>query len=165
MMNGPRPSSRFHHLNLSARLLFLIAFAAAMPLQAGQETGKPPGKAAAEAAEGVSPKEMAILRKHYQWKKDETLPADYSLEALLKVMDDSADNTLELEDYDWQARKLVIALMVVGDQRFAKELDGRAVPVQREAITMLAPLWEKYGLHYPEVQEIAAAMARLEPAS
>jgi len=145
-------------------IVFLAILATAPLLPAQTEADPPQKNVAAEAAKGVNPKEMGVLIKHYQWKKDEALPREYSLEALLKVMDDSADNTLELEDYDWQARKLVVALMVVGDRRFAKELDGRAVPVQKEAITMLAPLWEKYALHYPEVQEIAAALRRSEAA-
>ncbi len=114
--------------------------------------------------EGVNARELEVLKKHYKWKKSDEFPKGYTLEELYKIMDDSTDNTLELEDYDWQVRKLVVALMVVGDKAFAKELDGRAVPVQKEAITMLAPLWEKYKLHYPEVEQLAAAIKQLPEA-
>jgi len=158
---------------MNTRLLIVAAALTGMGLCAKAEE-KPPaassasavstvpaGSAGTEAAEGLSPREKEVLRKHYQWKKGESLPTAYSLEELHRIMDDSADNTLELEDYDWQVRKLVIALMVTGDRRFAKELDGRAVPVQKEAITMLRPLWEKHQLRYPEVEEIAAAIKRL----
>lgn len=111
--------------------------------------------------EGVSAREMEVLKKHYKWKKSDQLPKGYTLKELYTIMDDSADNTLEMEDYDWQLRKLVVALMVVGDKAFAKELDGRAVPIQKEALQMLTPLWEKYKLHYPKTEELAAAIKRL----
>lgn len=110
----------------------------------------------------VSPAEMQVLVKHYRWKKDGEFLVNPSLEEICKVMDDCADNTLELEDYDWQARKAVALLMVIGDKRFAKELDGRAVSVQREVVLMIKPLWEKYGLRYPETERIAAALKYAE---
>lgn len=148
---------------MALKYALAAAVLAVSPLLAN-ETGHPTTEMVLPAAspKGISAKEMAVLKKLYRWSKEDTIPKSYTLSELHKIIDDCADNTLEREDYDYQVRKVAMALMVVGDKAFAKELDGRAVSVQKEAAQMLKRLWKKYKLRYPATEAIANAALQSE---
>jgi hypothetical protein len=105
------------------------------------------------AARGIGPEEQRVLVAHYYWSADSALPS-YTSEQLGALLRASADPTLDGEAAEAQMSKVVVALASVGDDRFSQALAQQPDGVKRAVARHVSDLWRRYGLRYPETQDL-----------
>ena len=106
-----------------------------------------------DAGPRISQAERHVLVTDYYWRPDAP-PRAYTeaqLDALLRA---SADPTLDGEDAEAQTSRVVLALASVGDEAFAQSVANQPESVRRVIARDVAPLWRRYGLHYPRTQSV-----------
>lgn len=116
-----------------------------------------------DAAPGISPAEMHALKESYYWGEHHS-PRSFGPGDLEKLMDRSADPTLDGERAEGQTTALAVALTSVGDETFSTLLASRSLEVQASVTRgLFANLWTHYKLHYPKTQAIAASIPQDPP--
>ena len=102
---------------------------------------------------GVNSSEMLALKETYYWEDRYDLPT-FKTGELEALMDRSADPSLDGEHAEGQSSAVAVALVTVGDQRFAIALMSRSTDVQNAVIGDVEYMWMHYGLDYPKTQAI-----------
>ena len=85
---------------------------------------------------GISNAEMNALTENFYWKQEYEIPT-YGQGELEKLMDRSADPTLDGEYSEGQTTAILVALATVGDERFAETLATRSHEVQGRRVKIL----------------------------
>jgi hypothetical protein len=107
-----------------------------------------------DAAAGISKAEMKALTENFYWKQEYEIPT-YGPGELEKLMDRSADPTLDGEYAEGQTTAILVALATVGDERFAATLATRSHEVQVAVLGSCRFMWRTYPLDHPKTQAIA----------
>ena len=105
------------------------------------------------APPGISPDETRALVAGYYWQP-RAQPSSYTPEQLDALLRRSGDPTLDGEYAEAQASRLAVALVSVGDKKFAEALSRQSTEVKRMVGLFISPLWTRYGLHYPRTQAV-----------
>ena len=108
-----------------------------------------------DGAPGISNAEMNALTENFYWKQEYEIPT-YGQGELEKLMDRSADPTLDGEYSEGQTTAILVALATVGDERFAETLATRSHEVQGAVLRSCRFMWRTYPLDHPKAQAIAA---------
>ena len=108
-----------------------------------------------DGAAGVSNAEMRALTENFYWKQEYEVPT-YGPGELAKLMDRSADPTLDGEYAEGQTTAILVALATVGDERFAATLATRSHEVQISVLGSCSFMWRTYPIDHPKTQAIAA---------
>lgn len=105
------------------------------------------------ARPGISHREAGVLTKYYYWRPPYPVPS-YTEEALDALLFRSADPTLDGEYAEGQMSTVVIALAVIGDEKFAAALSRQSPEVLRAVSHDISYLWTKFELSYPRTQAL-----------
>jgi hypothetical protein len=114
-----------------------------------------------DGAVGISKAEMKALTENFYWEREYEVPT-YGPGELEKLMDRSADPTLDGEYAEGQTTAILVALANVGDKRFAATLATRSHEVQVAVLGSCRFMWRTYPLSHPKTQAIAAKIQECE---
>ncbi len=117
-----------------------------------------------DGAKGINKREMHALEENYYWKSGYS-PPQFAKGDLERLMDRSADPTLDGEYAEGQASSVAVALATVGDEHFASTLATRSEEAQSAVIGDVSYMWRHYNLRYPMTQAIASSIQQGEQGS